>query len=239
MMSSAVSPMLFSAASAVVSPEPRMRVFFLSMPRSANALPSAAGCAPPGMKMKIDSGREVLRALHEGGEVRVRDREAHRADDGAAGGLERALERGLGVVARAVVGDHGVVLLDAALGRGPGAEGLHHLRQGHRGADHVGRLGDHHRGGGVHHHHELLRLGRDVAAGHGVGREHVAREDVDVVAHHQLLRQALGDVGCRAADVLGDELDLAPGDGVAVHLHVGLGAVQHLAGGVGELARTG
>ena len=60
MMSSAVSPMLFSAASAVVSPEPRMRVFFLSMPRSANALPSAAGCAPPGMKMKIDSGAMSL-----------------------------------------------------------------------------------------------------------------------------------------------------------------------------------
>jgi len=56
MMSSAVSPMLFSAASAVVSPEPSTLVFCLSMPRSAIALPSAAGCAPPGMKMKIDSG---------------------------------------------------------------------------------------------------------------------------------------------------------------------------------------
>ncbi len=48
--------MLFSAASAVVSPEPSILVLFRSMPRSANALPSAAGCAPPGMKMKIDSG---------------------------------------------------------------------------------------------------------------------------------------------------------------------------------------
>jgi hypothetical protein len=105
----------------------------------------------------------------------------------------------------------------------------------HRGADHVGRLGDHHRGGGVHHHHEFLRLGRHVAAGHRVGRQHVAGQDVDVVAHHQLLRQALGDVGGGAADVLGDQLDLAPGDRVAVHLHVGARAVQHLAGGIGEL----
>ena len=35
-------------------------IFFGSMPRSANALPSAAGCAPPGMKMKIASGLRSL-----------------------------------------------------------------------------------------------------------------------------------------------------------------------------------
>src|SRR6267142_1096556 len=115
MTSRAVSPMLFSAASAVVSPEPSTLVFFLSMPRSANALPSAAGCAPPGMKMKIDSGAMSF-ALHERREVGVRHREAYRADDRAAGSLEGAGERVLGVVARAVVGDHGVRLLDAALG---------------------------------------------------------------------------------------------------------------------------
>ena len=57
---------------------------------------------------------EVLGALHEGGEVRVGDREAHRADDLAAGFLEGALEARLEVVAGAVVGHHRVGLLDAA-----------------------------------------------------------------------------------------------------------------------------
>src|SRR2546422_8363804 len=42
-----------------------------------------------------------------------------------------------GVVPRAVVGDHGVGLLDAVLHR-PGAEGFHDLREGDRGAHHVG-----------------------------------------------------------------------------------------------------
>src|SRR5712671_3660294 len=102
MMSSAVSPMLFSAASAVVSPEPSTLVLRLSMPRSAKALPSAA------LDEDDDRlGRYVLRALHDGREVRVRHREAHRADHVAAGGLERALERALRIVARAVVGHHG------------------------------------------------------------------------------------------------------------------------------------
>ena len=59
-MPSALSPMLLSACSDVVSPEPRILVLFGSMPRSANALPSAAGCAPPGMKIMIDSGLRSL-----------------------------------------------------------------------------------------------------------------------------------------------------------------------------------
>ena len=165
-MSSAVSPMLFSAASAVVSPEPSTLVFFLSMPRSAIALPSAAGCAPPGMKMKIDSGAMSLARCTNAEKSGLATGKRTEPTIVAAGRLEGALERALDVVARAVVGDHGVGLLDAALGRRPGAEGLHHLRQRHRGADHVGRLGDDHRGRGVHHHHELLRLGRDVAGRH-------------------------------------------------------------------------
>src|SRR3954467_3482104 len=44
---------------------------------------------------------------------------------------------------------------------------------------------------------------------------------VRVVAPPHLRGRALGDVGGGAADVLGDDLDLLPGDGVAVHLHVG------------------
>ena len=47
------------------------------------------------------------------------------------------------------------------------------------------------------------------AGGQRVRRQHVAGEDVDLVAHHQLLRQALGHVGRDAAGVPADELDLA------------------------------
>ena len=50
----------------------------------------------------------ILGALDEGGEVRVGDREANRADDLAAALLEAGLERGFGVDAGTVVGDHGV-----------------------------------------------------------------------------------------------------------------------------------
>ena len=109
----------------------------------------------------------------------------------------------------------------------------------HRGAHHVGRLGGDDRGRGVHHHHELLRLGRDVAGRERVRRQHEARQDVDLVAHHQFLREALGHVRRDAADVLADELDLLAGDRVAVLLHVELDAVVDLVAGVGELARIG
>ena len=57
------------------------------------------------------------------------------------------------------------------------------------------------------------------------------------VAHDQLLRQPLGDVGRRAADIAADDLDLLAGNGVAVLLHVGLDAVVELDAGIGELAR--
>src|SRR3982751_6029678 len=121
MMPSALSPMLFNAASAVVSPEPRIFVFFRSMPRSAKALPSAAGCAPPGMKMKIDSGPMSFARCTKAEKSGLATREARRPADRPAGGFEGALERGLRVMTRAVVGDHGVGLLDAPLGRRPGA----------------------------------------------------------------------------------------------------------------------
>ncbi len=44
----------------MTSPVPRTLVFLGSMPRSAKAFPSAAGWAPPGTKMKIDSGFRSL-----------------------------------------------------------------------------------------------------------------------------------------------------------------------------------
>src|SRR5467141_1217766 len=179
---------------------------------------------------------EVLGALHERREVRVGDREAHRADDAAAGFLEGALELRLVVVPRAVVGDHGVGLLDALPHR-PGAEGLHDLREGDRGAHHVGRPGDDDRGRRVHHHHELLRLRRHVRGGERVRRQQESGEEVDLVAHHQLLRVALGDVGQGAADVAADDLDFLAGERVAVLLDIGARAVLHLDAGVGELAR--
>ena len=123
----------------------------------------------------------------------------------------------------------------SALGR-PGSERLHHLRQRHRGADHVRRLGDDDRGGRIHHHHEFLRLRRDVGGGERVRRQQESSQQVDAVAHDQLLRQPFGDVGRRAADVAADDLDLLAGDGVAVLLHVGLDAVVELDAGIGELA---
>ena len=71
---------------------------------------------------------EVFDALHEGGEIRVGDRHAHRADDLAAGGLEGLLEGVFGVDAGAEIGHHGVDLLDAAFGGRPGAERVGDLR---------------------------------------------------------------------------------------------------------------
>ena len=65
-----------------------------------------------------------------------------------------------------------------------------------------------------------------AASAFGVSIE--AGEDVDLVAHDQLLRQALGDVRRDAAGVLADELDLLAGDRVAVLLHVELDAVVDL-----------
>ena len=177
----------------------------------------------------------VLGALHEGGEIRIRHRHPHRSHRLAARRLEPADEAGLGIDARPVVGDHRVDGLDA-LFRRPVAEHLVDLRDRHRGACHVGRLRGDDRGGGIHHHHEFLRLGRDVGRRDRVRRQGEAGQEVDVVAHHQLLRQALGDLGGDAADILADDLDLLAGDGVAVLLHVELDAVVELDAGIGELA---
>ena len=86
---------------------------------------------------------------------------------------------------------------------------------------------------------ETLRSGESIsviARRHGVGGQHEAREDVDVVAYDQFLRETLGDVRCDTAGILADELDLAARDHVAVELHVELDRVVHLSRRVGELA---
>ena len=85
----------------------------------------------------------------------------------------------------------------------------------------------------------FLACAETSAAASAFGVSDEAGEDVDLVAHDQLLRQALGDVGRDAAGVLADDLDLLAGDGVAVLLHVELDAVVHLRAGIGELARIG
>jgi hypothetical protein len=128
---------------------------------------------------------------------------------------------------------------DAGLIVGPRPECLLQLRDGQRGAHHVGRLGDDDRGRRVHHHHELLGLCRHVGGGDRIGCQDEATEDVDAVAHHQLLRQPLGHVGGDAAGVLADELKLLAGNGVALLLDVELDGIVHLRGGIGELPRIG
>ncbi len=178
----------------------------------------------------------VLGALHEGGEVGIGDGIAHRADDLAPGRLERAVEGGFGVMAGGKIRHHRIDLPHPVL-VGPDAERLVELRQREGHPRHVGRLGRDDRGGCVHHHHELLRLRRYVGRRHGIGRERETGEEIDLVAHHQLLGEPLGDVGGDAAGILADDLDLPAGDRVAVLLHVELDAVVGLGSGIGELAR--
>src|SRR5260370_1245254 len=58
-------------------------------------------------------GVRILCRLDEGREVRVRDREPHRADDLAAAFLKAGLEPRFGVDAGAVIGDHRIDGFDA------------------------------------------------------------------------------------------------------------------------------
>jgi len=99
------------------------------------------------------------------------------------------------------------------------------------------RLGRDDRGRGIHHHHELLGLLGDIAGGKGIRRQHEAGQNVDLVAHYQFLREALGGIRRDATDILADEFELLAGDGVAVLLHIELDGVVELVAGIGELAR--
>ena len=72
------------------------------------------------------------------------------------------------------------------------------------------------------------------ATASALGREPEAREEVDLVLHDQLLREALRHVGRRTADVLDDQLDLPARDRVAVLPDVSPGAGRHLLAEVRE-----
>ena len=181
---------------------------------------------------------QVLGALHIGREVGIGDRHAHRADDLAAGGLERAMKSAFGIMTRAIVRHHRVGLLDAALGR-PGPERFRNHRKRQRDADAILGFGSDDRGRGIHDHHHLLRFFGDIACRERVRRQHEARQDVDLVADDEFLRQTLGDVRRDATDILADDFDLLARDRVAVLLHVKLDAVVDLVRRVGELARIG
>jgi len=101
----------------------------------------------------------------------------------------------------------------------------------------IGRFFGHRRGRGVHHHHGHLGLTGQRRGREGVGREVEPGEDVHLVVHQQLLRHALGHLRRHAGVVLDDELDLAPGHGVAVLRHIDVDAMLDLLAVVGE--RTG
>ena len=102
-----------------------------------------------------------------------------------------------------------------------------------------GRLGGDDGGRRIHHHHELLGFGGNVSRAERFRRQREAGEDINLVAHDELLRQPLGDIRVRSARVLADEFDLLSGNGVAVLLDVKLDGIVHLRRGVGELTRIG
>ena len=156
----------------------------------------------------------------------------------AAGLLEAFQKGGLGINARAVVGDHDVGVLQPVLLRRPGGERLVELRNRERDARHVRRLGGDDGGCRVHHHHELLGLGGNVGAGHRVGCQLKASQDIDVVARHQFLRQPFGDRRVDAADILADDFDSFAGKFVAVLLEIEFDAIVTLCRRVGKLARV-
>src|SRR5690606_8983212 len=101
------------------------------------------------------------------------------------------------------------------------------------------RLGGDRRGGGVHHHGGHLGLGGDRAHGVGVGAEVQAGQEVDLVAHDQLLGVAARLVGRGPARVALDDLHVPPGDLAAVFLQIELDAAVELATVVGVRARVG
>lgn len=182
-------------------------------PRSARALPNAAGCAPAGTdedRFRID----ILGALDESGKVRIGDRHADGADHLAAGLLERGRERAFAVMAGTVVGCERVGLFRIALLHRPAPERRADLRQRERRAHGIVRFRRDDRGRRIHDDHELLGLLRNVGSGERVRRQNEARQDVDAVAHDQFLGEALGDVRGDAAGILADDFDLLAGDGV-------------------------
>jgi hypothetical protein len=183
-------------------------------------------------------GLGVLDALHVGREVGVVHRRAHLARDLAAAGGEGLLERGFGIDARGVVGDHGVGVLDAFL-QHEARHRIGDLLHGERQPRDVGRAVGDGRGGRVHHEGRDLGLRGDGAHGIGVGAEVQAGEDAHLVAHDQFLRDALGGVGRGAGGVFLDDLDGAPAHLAAVLLQIERDAGIELAAVVGVGAGVG
>ena len=164
-------------------------------------------------------GIEVADALQERREIGIGERDADRFDDLAAGLDEAGLERRLRFDAGRPVVDQRDDTFAAVLGRPFGHDpGL--LAEQEAGAHHVGRFGNRDRGARAH------DQGRDFGFGHQRRDRERRRRDADAdeadfVVDDHLLDDAARIVG-NAAVVAHDELDLSPGDHVAVLLHVKL-----------------
>ena len=152
--------------------------------------------------------------------------------------LEAFDKPGFRVDARSVVRNHCIDFADPGF-VGPSAERVFKLRNGERGANDIWRLGGDDRCSGVHHNHQLLCFRRNVACTQGFRREHEAGENIDLIAHHQFLRQSLGYVGIWAAGIPADDFNLLAGNSVTMLLDIKLYGIVHLCGGVGELTGVG
>ncbi len=196
-------------------------------------LADGRGLGPTRHEDVYSLGSRIGHALHEGGEVRIGHRRAIGPHDRTTRFGEALGERGLGIDARTIVGHQRIGLADALL-IGPGAEGIIELRDGDAGAHDIGRLLGHDRGRRIHHHHQLLRFGGDFSRAERLGRQGKTGNDVDIVAHHQLLRQAPRHVGGRAARIALDDLDGLAGHFIAMLGQIEVDARLELVGGVGK-----
>ncbi len=172
----------------------------------------------------------VAGALQERREIGIGERHPHRFDDlGAA--LEGAfLEGGLRFEAGRPVVDDGDDLLRPVLHR-PVGDGRRRLAQGEARAHHVGRALDGDRCTRHQHDRRNFRLGRERRDRERRRRDADAH-DGDFLVDDQVLGEPLRGIR-RCRIILGDDLDLAAGHGVAVLLEIELDAIHGgLAGGV-------
>ena len=181
-------------------------------------------------------GLGVLDALDVRREFRVAQRDADHFGHRAAAFYQFGLEGGFRIDAGAVVGHQGHDFLDVVLGR-PRGHRRRDLRQRHRKAGDVIGLGGDRRRGRVHDDHRLLGLLGNRRHGQRFGRQAKAGQEVHLVAHHQFLRQALGDFRRRTGGVLDDDLDFFTGHGGPVLRHVGLDTAFDLLAVIGKRPR--
>ena len=169
-------------------------------------------------KNKHRIGFQITHFLQERREVGVAQWHAQRLRHLPAVEGQAFLEEFFGVDAGAVVADQRDDFLDAVF-RCPVGQRDSRLRQGKAGAHDIRRcLRDAGRGGG---HHDLWRFGLRGNRRRGQRRWRDAKtgQYIDLVVYHQLLRQALGDVG-HAGVVLQDQFNLFAGHRIAVLRHV-------------------